>query len=126
MYAMALSHLGAMSIEEFFQLTPRELDTAIHYKNKTEESKLRVVLEALRLQTYWDVNKNRKRGERRTRKEILMRFPWDNEAPKRRFQTAEEMKKMMKSIARSYNKGDLKRRTSSRKLVKGKPDNKNK
>jgi hypothetical protein len=113
-----------MSIEEFFQLTPRELDTAIYYKNKTEESKLRAVMEVLRLQTYWDVNKYKGRGERRTRKEILMRFPWDDEVPKRRFQTAQEMKQMMKSIARSYNRGDLKRRTSGRKLVKGKPDKK--
>jgi hypothetical protein len=121
MYAITLSYLGAMSVEEFFQLTPREIDDAIYYKNKTEESKLRAVMEVLRLQTYWDVNKYRKKGEKRTKKEVLMKFPWDEE-PKRRFQTAEEMKQMMKSIARSYNRGDLKRRTSKRKLVKGIPD----
>jgi len=120
MYAMTLSYLGGMSVEEFFQLTPRELDNAIYYKNNMEESKLRIVMEVLRLQTYWDVNKNRKRGEK-IRKEILMKFPWD-QAPKRRFQSAEEMKKMMKSIVKSYKSGNLKRKKGSRKLAKELPD----
>lgn len=120
MYAMTLSYLGALSVEEFFQLTPREIDDAIYYKNKAEEAKLKAVLEVLRLQTYWDINKYKKRGEKRVRKEVLMLFPWDKE-PKRRFQTADEMKKMMQSIARAYNKGDLRRRTT-RKRPEGAPD----
>jgi len=121
MYAMVLSYLGAMSVEDFFQLTPREIDDAIYHKNRTEESKLRAVLEVLRLQTYWGINKYKQKGEKRTKKEVLMLFPWDEE-PKRRLQTADEMKQMMKALARSYHKGELKRRTTGRKQAKGIPD----
>jgi hypothetical protein len=119
MYAMALSYLGALSVEDFFQLTPRELDDAIYYKNKIEEGRIKAVFEVLRLQTYWNVNKHKKRGERRIRKEILMTFPWDSE-PKRKIQNAEQMKQVMKSIARSYNKGELKRRTSKKRKIPSK------
>jgi len=119
---MTLSYLGAMSVEDFFQLTLREIDDAIYYRNKAEESKLQTIMEVLRLQTYWDVNKYKRRGEKRVRKEILMMFPWDKKSPKRRFQTAKEMKNIMKAIARAYNRGDLKRKTTGRRPAKGIPN----
>ncbi len=98
LYAAALANLG-VSVQEFLELSPRELDDAIHHVHQTKEAEIKAYLETMRLQTWWSVNKWLP-SRKKINKKKMITFSWDTE-PKQ--QTMSEMKAVMKAIARAHS-----------------------
>lgn len=123
-YVYALSRFG-MLFEEFLELTPVEFFDALTDKVKHEEelvlSQVRIICETLRLQTAHIVNvvKGAMGGRAIKDERKLMKFPWERAI--KPAQTREEMKAIMKAIAKGVPKKKKnankisRRRTISRK-----------
>lgn len=98
LYSAALANLG-VSVQEFLELTPRELDDAIHHRNRTREAEMKAYLETMRLQTWWNVNKWLP-SRKKINKKKMITFSWDTE-PKQ--QSMQQMKAVMKAIAKAHS-----------------------
>lgn len=93
-----------MPFEQFLELTPREFSNALWERERHEEeivtAQIKTICETIRLQTLHFVNTQLPKGKKVKNPKQLIRFQWDeNILPA---QTEEEMKAMMKAIARNF------------------------
>lgn len=87
-----------MSIEQFEELAPIEFYLALKDHEQVELFRTKYIAEAIRMQTWWQVNMWLKRTKQIRKSEKFMQFPWDR-FRKAIQQTPDQMKRMMKMIA---------------------------
>ena len=98
---MAVSRFG-FTWHMFLSLTPREFSLALEDNQRNELSRVRPIAEAIRMSTWWLVNIQLEKGKKIKKKEQLMMFGWESEEDLHgKAQTAEEMKSVMRFIARA-------------------------
>lgn len=92
-----------MPFETFLDLTPKEFFDVLYDKEEHEKdiilAQVRTICDTIRLQTYHLVNVQLSEKKKIRDSKQLMKFEWDKPKPT---QTAEDMKKVMKAIARNY------------------------
>lgn len=96
-----------MPFEVFLDLTPKEFFNALYEKEKYESNivlaQVRAICDTIRLQTFHLINVQLPKGRKYRDAKQLMRFEWDTARPA---QTVEEMKQIMKAIARGFKGRD--------------------
>jgi len=100
---MAFNRFGAITDEQFYDMTPVELHYAFEDFNELEENRIRVGYERMRLQTMFLVNTQIRREKQFTNPKKLMKFKWD----KLQEQTTDEISNKVKSLAEIF-KGRVK------------------
>ena len=105
-YAIALSRFG-ISVSAFLDLTPKEFFLALKDRSEYDvdvvEGTLKPICESIRLSTLKLINVQLKRSDQITNPRKLWVHYWEKRVFKKP-QTREEMKSVMKSIARAYKK----------------------
>lgn len=109
-----------MLFEQFLDLTPYEFYEGLREKEKHEEqlvlSNVRTICETIRLQTLHLVNVQLPKGKKVSNIKKLMLFKWEKEPQPA--QTQEQMKAIMKALAKGLSKrkkkGDGKNRRNVR------------
>lgn len=107
-YVLALSRFG-MPLNVFLDLTPKEFFNSLREREKHEGDvimgQVRTICETIRLQTLHLLNVQLPKGKKIRQPKQIMKFKWDQAQPA---QTVEEMKQIMKAIARSFKGKDKK------------------
>ena len=86
-------------------ITPLEFWLALEDKDEYEQSKIKPVCEAIRMETWWLYNAAVDRRSKIRKKERLMAFAWDKERELKKPQTKEEMIATMKLMSFGNRKG---------------------
>lgn len=102
---MALSRLG-ISVNDFMNITPLEFYYALQdraeYDGLTVKAIIRPLVEVVRLHLFYTLNIHLPRGKKIRKPESLFRFDWE----RKKAQSLDEMKRVMKAIAHAFKKNE--------------------
>ena len=97
-----------MSPDQFKEITPREFFGALKDEKDRREYKTRIIADSIRMQTLKLLNIQLPRHKKIRSEKLLWHLPWDFDAGKVKYQTAGQMKNVLKAMARD-TKGNKKR-----------------